>query len=68
MKKQYTSMDQLPLALSADEIASVLGISRANAYTLMHAKDFPTIRIGKRMIVLKEHFILWMDKQQKRIN
>ena len=61
-------MDQLPLTLNADEIAAVLGISRANTYTLMHAKDFPTLRIGKRMIVPKEQFILWMNKQLKKTN
>ena len=38
----YTSLEQLPLALSADDVAQVLGISRANAYTLMHSKGFPT--------------------------
>lgn len=68
MKKQYTSMDQLPLALNADDIAAVLGVSRANAYTLMHAKDFPTLRIGKRMVVPKEQFILWMNRQLKKTN
>ena len=47
----YTSLEQLPLALSAEDVAQVLGISRANAYTLMHSKGFPTIKIGKRMTV-----------------
>ena len=45
MATTYTSYDQLPLALNADDVAAVLGISRANAYTLMHSKDFPTITI-----------------------
>lgn len=59
----YTSLDQLPLALSAEDIAQVLGISRANAYTLMHSKNFPTIKIGKRMTVPKDKLIEWIDKQ-----
>ena len=59
----YTSMDQLPLALSAEDVAQVLGISRANAYALMHSKGFPTIRIGKRMTVPKDKLIEWIDKQ-----
>ena len=46
MTTTYTSYDQLPLALCADDVAAVLGISRANAYTLMRAKGFPTIFIG----------------------
>ena len=59
----YTSMEQLPITLSANQVAQVLGISRANAYTLMRAKGFPTIFIGKRMIVPRDKFIEWMDLQ-----
>ena len=57
MATTYTSYDQLPLALNADDVAAVLGISRANAYTLMHSKDFPTIS----MIVPKDKLLAWMD-------
>ena len=59
----YTSMEQLPITLSANQVAQVLGISRANAYTLMHSKGFPTIQIGKRMVVPKNKLIEWMEKQ-----
>ena len=63
MKNGYTSYEQLPLALSAEEVALVLGISRANAYTLMHSKGFPTLKIGKRMTVPKDKLIEWINKQ-----
>ena len=63
METTYTSYTQLPLSLNAKDIAAVLGISRANAYTLMRAKGFPTIFIGKRMIVPRDKFIEWMDLQ-----
>ena len=59
----YTSMEQLPITLSANQLAQVLGISRANAYTLMHSKGFPTIQIGKRMVVPKSKLIEWMERQ-----
>ena len=59
----YTSYSQLPLSLNANDIAAVLGISRANAYTLMRSKGFPTLFIGKRMIVPRDKFIEWMDMQ-----
>ena len=41
MTNNYTSLDQLPLALSAEDVAQVLGISRANAYQqgLSYAED-----------------------------
>ena len=62
----YTSLEQLPVALSAEDVAQVLGISRANAYILMHSKGFPTLQIGKRMTVPKDKLIEWIDKQTAR--
>lgn len=59
----YTSFEQLPLTLCAEEVAQVLGISRANAYTLMHTRGFPTIKIGKRMVVAKDKLIAWIEAQ-----
>ena len=54
MTNLYTSIDQLPITLCAEEVAQVFGISRAGAYTLMRAQDIPTMRIGKRMVVQKD--------------
>ncbi len=49
--------------LNAEQLAKVLGISRGNAYNLMHAKGFPTLKIGKRMVVQKDKLIQWMEHQ-----
>jgi excisionase family DNA binding protein len=65
MKQIYTNMDQLPIMLNADQVAQVLGISRAGAYQLMHSKDFPTLRIGKRMVVPKEMLSKWLEEKLK---
>ena len=62
-KYKYTSIDQLPISLNADQVADVLGISRANAYQLMHQYGFPTLQIGKRLVVPKDKLIRWMDKK-----
>ena len=59
---QYTSIEELPLTLNAAQLASALGISRSNAYDLMHAKDFPTLTIGKRMVVPKDKLLAWIDR------
>ncbi len=63
MVTTYTSLDQLPITLCAEEVAKVLSISRAGAYTLMHAQGFPTIQIGKRMVVPKDKLLAWMAAQ-----
>ena len=63
MTTTYTSYDQLPLALCADDVAAVLGISRAGAYNLMRSEGFPTLFIGKRMVVPKDRLMDWMNTQ-----
>lgn len=58
----YKSYDELPLMLSVQEIAKVLGIADSSAYELMHSKDFPFIKIGSRMVVPKEKFREWVEQ------
>ena len=66
MTNTFTSIDQLPITLCAEEVALVLGISRAGAYTLMRSQGFPTIRIGKRMVVPKDKLLAWMSKLRRK--
>ncbi|MCI8475007.1 MAG: helix-turn-helix domain-containing protein [Oscillospiraceae bacterium] len=47
--------------LTANELAEALGISRAGAYALIHSKGFPTLRIGKRLMVPKDKLTAWID-------
>ena len=63
--KPVTDPAQLPMALSAKEVAAVLGISRAGAYNLMRSEGFPTLFIGKRMVVPKDRLMDWMNTQIK---
>ena len=64
--KKYRTLEELPISLNAEDVADVLGISRAGAYVLLRSEGFPTIRIGKRMIVPKEKFVGWMESQCSR--
>ena len=50
----YKSYDELPLMLNAEMVKNVLGISISSAYELMHEKDFPSIKIGNRIVVPKD--------------
>ena len=59
----YKTYDELPLFLNAETVAKVLGVSPSSGYELMHQPDFPTLRIGNRMVVPKEQFIRWVEKQ-----
>lgn len=61
----YHSYDELPLFLNADLVAKTLGIAPSSAYELMHEKNFPTLRIGNRMVVPKEKFVKWVMRSTK---
>ena len=61
----YKTYDELPLFLNAATVSSVLGVSPASAYELVHEKDFPTLRVGSRMVVPKEKFIEWVEQHTK---
>lgn len=62
-KSNYKTYDDLPLMLSVPDIARVLGISRAGAYELARSREFPSMKIGSRIIIPKEKFLLWIEKQ-----
>ena len=59
----YTNYDELPLFLNAELVAKVLGISISSAYELMYEASFPALRIGNRIVVPKEKFCRWVDRQ-----
>ena len=56
----YKSYEELPLFLNAETVAKVLGVAPSTAYELMHEADFPTLKIGNRIVVPKEQFIAWV--------
>ena len=58
----YKTYDELPLFLNAETVAKVLGVSPSSGYELMHQPDFPTLRVGSRMVVPKEQFIRWVTE------
>lgn len=58
----YKSYDELPLMLSVQEIAKVLGISKTSAYELVRSKGFPVLKIGSRLVVQKEKFREWVEQ------
>ena len=60
-----TSYDELPLFLNAKKLSEVLGISISSAYELMNEKGFPSIRIGKRLVVPKENLRQWTEEKLK---
>lgn len=49
-------------ALSVTEMAETLGISRTTAYELVNREDFPSMRIGQRIIVPVDALDRWLER------
>ena len=60
--------DNLPAVLNATQLATALGISRAGAYQLLNTETFPTLRIGKRLLVPKDKLINWIEQNTGGVN
>ena len=50
------------MTLTVDDLADELNISRNTAYALAVRKDFPSFRIGRRLLVNRAMLQVWMDQ------
>lgn len=50
------------ITLSARDLAELLGISRSTAYALFHREDFPTLKIGRRLLVTHDALMQWLKE------
>ena len=62
-ESHYKTYEELPLFLNAETVANVLGIAMSSAYELMKEQNFPSLRVGNRLIVPKEKFMAWVEQQ-----
>ena len=56
-------IEKMPYTLNANQVAEILGVARNTVYTLMHSEGFPTMHVGRRLLVPKEKLLQWMDDQ-----
>ena len=63
--KRWSSKEELPLFLDAKDIIDILKLSRSFVYSLMRNGDLPTIKVGKRRLVIRDQFIEWMIRYEK---
>jgi len=64
-KSIYTSYDELPLLLSVKQLVDLMGVSDSSIYELIQEDDFPSLRIGKRIVVPKEELRKWIAAHTK---
>ena len=68
MKKSvFTSYDELPLLLNVKQLADLLGVSDSSVYELTQEDGFPSLRIGKRIVIPKEELREWISTRTKEV-
>lgn len=50
-------------ALTAAELQEALGLGRSTVYALMQRSDFPTVRIGRKILVPIAELQHWLHEQ-----
>lgn len=54
-----------PLAVGTTEAARLLGVSRPTLYQLLNRSDFPSFRVGNRVLVSVGGLQAWIDRQTR---
>ena len=57
------TLDSLPEFCSPGDLSKVLPVSRATLYRMAEEGRIPCIRLGRRIIISREHLKRWFDQQ-----
>jgi len=63
MKAQKIKRDELPLCITPRDVAKIMGINVTAAYGLARRTDFPSLRVGVRIVIPRDAFLSWLDRQ-----
>ena len=62
-RSKYNSFNELPLMLTVQDVADVLGIGLAHADEVARRQDVPTITLGSWSMGPRDKFRGWIDEQ-----
>ena len=51
------------LALTVDEAAKLLGVSRPTMYNIIHTASFPCFKVGTRTLISRVKLAEWVEQQ-----
>lgn len=57
----YTDYNDLPLVLTVDQLADILGIGRNTAYDLVRSDRIRTIRVGRQIRIPRDALIDFLN-------
>ncbi|MBE3585816.1 MAG: helix-turn-helix domain-containing protein [Thermoanaerobacter sp.] len=63
MKANRIRLEDAPDFFGPRDLGRIMGINEKAAYDLAHSQGFPTIRVGKKLIISKMGLIRWMGER-----
>ena len=51
------------LALSVDEAAQLIGVSKPTMYNIIHTPNFPCFKVGTRTLISRTKLAEWVENQ-----
>lgn len=59
--KDITELKKYPVILTVSDIAKFMEVSMSYSYMLAERRNFPAKKLGCRTLILKEHFMQWLE-------
>lgn len=59
--QEATTRLQGKLTLTVPEMGKLLGVSRPTAYDLANRADFPTLKVGRRLLIPRAALQKWIE-------
>lgn len=53
--------------MNVSDLQQALGIGKNRAYDLVNRADFPTIRLGRKILIPRDAFLRWLDAQTNQV-
>ncbi len=60
-------LENYPLMLGANHLMEIFGLSRNPVYALLRRDDFPSIRVGGRIVVSRDLLVKWIEENAGKV-
>ena len=58
---KITKFEEIPVIFDVKTLSRILNISATTAYKITKDESFPSFRVGRKILINKAEFLLWLD-------
>ena len=67
-KNRPTSFDDLPLIMTVEDLAPILGVGKGTVYELVRCGRIKSLRIGTQIRILKQELIQFLESSDSQVS